>query len=134
MKRKYMLTAALVSAASLALAAEAAKEIALPEALPDIVDWLLASKTASVVKYASVITMVTQVVKLAWTLFGSKIPEKLTGGVVGLVGLATLADQIVAKGAVSGGDWSALAVSVVSTVLAFFGYKVLFSPTARVQR
>ena len=119
--------------AGVALAGEAAKDLVLPQAIPDLIDWLLSSKTASVVKYASVITMVTQIVKTAWVLFGSKIPAKLTAGVVGIVGLATLADQVVAAGGISGSDWSAIAVSVVSTVLAFFGYKVMFSKDSKVQ-
>lgn len=105
-------------------------EIKLPPEIPSLLDWLLANKAVSVVKYASVITMVVQIVKAVSLAFGAKMNEKWSTVMVALIGFATLIEQVTADGVISGGDWSAIIVSFVSTIAAFFGYKILFSPKA----
>lgn len=120
-------------AAGVALAQEL-EPINVPEQVPGLIDWFLASKVVSIVKYSAIITMIVQLIKTAAVLFGGKLPAKATAGVVALVGFLTLWESATADGQINGGDWSALIVSLLSTVGAFFGYKVLFSKTAPVQR
>lgn len=115
------------------LAADELRDLNLPEQTPGLIDWFLASKSVSIVKYAAVVTMVVQLIKTAAMLFGAKLPAKLTPGVVALIGLLGLWEASTADGAINGGDWSALVVALLGTAGAFFGYKVLFSKNAAVQ-
>lgn len=133
MNKKYIFT---TFALALAVGAVFAQEqvINLPQAIPDAVDWLLASKTISVVKYTAAITFVTQVVKALVASFGGKMSPRVTTGLVGLSGLLTLVEQSITDGTIGGTSWSALVVSLIATLAAFFGYKVLFSKDARIQR
>lgn len=108
------------------------KELVLPEQTPGLIDWFLASKAVSVVKYASIITMAVQILKMAAVLFGGKLPAKLTPAVAALMGLLVLWETATADGQINGGDWSALIVAMLATLGAFFGYKVLFSTKAAV--
>ena len=115
-------------AAGCALAADGDLEpVNVPEQVPGLIDWFLASKAVSIVKYSAIITMVVQLIKTAAVLFGGKLPAKATAGVVALVGFLTLWESATADGQINGGDWSALIVSLAATVCAFFGYKLLFS-------
>ena len=88
----------------------------------------------SIVKYSAVITMIVQLIKTAAVLFGGKLPAKATAGVVALVGFLTLWESATADGQINGGDWSALVVALGATVAAFFGYKLLFSSNAPVNK
>ncbi len=121
-------------AAGCALAQEELDPVYVPEQVPGLIDWFLASKAVSVAKYAAIITMIVQVIKTAAVLFGGKLPAKATAGVVALVGLLTLWESATADGQINGGDWSALVVSLAATVAAFFGYKVLFSAQSPVNK
>jgi len=120
-------------AAGVALAQEL-EPINVPEQVPGLIDWFLASKVVSIVKYSAIITMIVQLIKTAAVLFGSKLPPKATAGVVALVGFLTLWESATADGQINGGDWSALIVSLAATVAAFFGYKLLFSSNAPVNK
>ena len=131
-KTAWFMTGAIM-ATGMALAQEL-EPINVPEQVPGLIDWFLASKAVSIVKYSAIITMIVQLIKTAAVLFGGKLPAKATAGVVALVGFLTLWESATADGQINGGDWSALIVSLLSTVGAFFGYKVLFSKTAPVQR
>mgnify|MGYP003601601420 CR=1 FL=1 len=133
MKKTAWFMAGAIMAAGVALAQEL-EPINVPEQVPGLIDWFLASKVVSIVKYSAIITMIVQLIKTAAVLFGGKLPAKATAGVVALVGFLTLWESATADGQINGGDWSALIVSLLSTVGAFFGYKVLFSKTAPVQR
>lgn len=133
-KRKYIVLGLFALAASTVLASEAVKELVLPEQLIELTDWFLANKAVSIVKYAAIVTMVVQVIKSAAMLFGHKLPASVTAGVVALVGFLGLVERVLSDGVISGGDWSALLVSLTGTVGAFFGYKVLFSSEAKVNK
>ena len=122
-----------LAAAGTLLAADELRDLNLPEQIPGLIDWFLASKSVSIVKYAAVVTMVVQLIKTAAVLFGSKLPAKFTPGVVALIGLLGLWEAATADGVINGGDWSALVVALLGTAGAFFGYKVLFSKNAPVQ-
>ena len=133
MKKTWMMAVGMAMAAGLAWGQETATEIALPGQVPGLIDWFLASKAVSIVKYAAVITMVVQILKTAVVLFGGKVPAKLMPGIVALMGLLGLWESVTADGQIDGGDWSALIVAVLGTLAAFFGYKVLFSAKSAVQ-
>ena len=133
MKHTRIIALLALSLLPAALLAEELKSLDLPRAIPEAADWLLAHRTLDVVKYAGVVTLVTQIVKAVVAAFGGKLAPRYTPGIVALVGSLTLVEQTVAKGSVGGSDWSALLVSVIATVAAFFGYKVLFSAKSRVQ-
>lgn len=130
MKKQDLVIGGLVLAAG--VAAAQTNEVAIPGASVDIIDWLLGSKVVSIAKYAAIITMVVQIVKTAAVLFGGKLPPKVTAGVVALVGFLTLWEAATADGAINGGDWSALIVSLAATIAAFFGYKLMFSAKSAV--
>lgn len=131
-KKQTFATLALALAAGALFAQE--EVLNLPQAIPDLADWLLAAKTISVVKYAAAITFTTQVVKALVSSFGGKMSPRVTSGLVGLSGLLTLVEQSITDGTLGGASWSALLVSLIATAAAFFGYKVLFSKDAKVQQ
>lgn len=131
-KTAWFMTGAIM-AAGVALAQEL-EPINVPEQVPGLIDWFLASKAVSIVKYSAIITMIVQIIKTAAVLFGGKLPAKATAGVVALVGFLTLWESATADGQINGGDWSALVVSLAATVAAFFGYKLLFSSNSPVNK
>jgi hypothetical protein len=131
-KTAWFMTGAIM-AAGVALAQEL-EPINVPEQVPGLIDWFLASKVVSIVKYSAIITMIVQLIKTAAVLFGGKLPAKATAGVVALVGFLTLWESATADGQINGGDWSALIVSLAATVAAFFGYKLLFSSNSPVNK
>jgi hypothetical protein len=131
-KTAWFMTGAIM-AAGMALAQEL-EPINAPEQVPGLIDWFLASKALSIVKYSAIITMIVQLIKTAAVLFGGKLPTKATAGVVALVGFLTLWESATADGQINGGDWSALIVSLAATVAAFFGYKLLFSSNSPVNK
>lgn len=131
-KTAWFMTGAIM-AAGVALAQEL-EPINVPEQVPGLIDWFLASKVVSIVKYSAIITMIVQLIKTAAVLFGNKLPAKATAGVVALVGFLTLWESATADGQINGGDWSALVVSLAATVAAFFGYKLLFSSNSPVNK
>lgn len=131
-KTAWFMTGAIM-AAGVALAQEL-EPINVPEQVPGLIDWFLASKVVSIVKYSAIITMIVQIIKTAAVLFGGKLPAKATAGVVALVGFLTLWESATADGQINGGDWSALIVSLAATVAAFFGYKLLFSSNSPVNK
>lgn len=135
MKKQAWMTVGMMLAAGVALAVDGEmKPVNVPEQVPGLIDWFLASKAVSVAKYAAIITMVVQLIKTAAVLFGGKLPAKATAGVVALVGFLTLWESATADGQINGGDWSALIVALGATVAAFFGYKLLFSSNAPVNK
>lgn len=131
-KTAWFMTGAIM-AAGVALAQEL-EPINAPEQVPGLIDWFLASKVVSIVKYSAIITLIVQIIKTAAVLFGGKLPAKATAGVVALVGFLTLWESATADGQINGGDWSALIVSLAATVAAFFGYKLLFSSNSPVNK
>lgn len=131
-KTAWFMTGAIM-AAGVALAQEL-EPINAPEQVPGLIDWFLASKVVSIVKYSAIITMIVQIIKTAAVLFGGKLPPKATAGVVALVGFLTLWESATADGQINGGDWSALITSLAATVAAFFGYKLLFSSNSPVNK
>lgn len=133
MKKQVWIMVGGIMAAGLALAQEL-EPVYVPEQVPGLIDWFLASKAVSIVKYSAIITMIVQLIKTAAVLFGGKLPAKATAGVVALVGFLTLWESATADGQINGGDWSALIVSLAATVAAFFGYKLLFSSNAPVNK
>ena len=135
MKKQAWIMVGGIMAAGLALAQELELEpVNVPEQVPGLIDWFLASKAVSIVKYSAIITMIVQLIKTAAVLFGGKLPAKATAGVVALVGFLTLWESATADGQINGGDWSALVVSLAATVAAFFGYKLLFSSNSPVNK
>ena len=133
MKKQAWMTVGVMLAAGLALAQEL-DPVNVPEQVPGLIDWFLASKAVSVAKYAAIITMVVRLIKTLAVIFGGKLPAKATAGVVALVGFLTLWESATADGAINGGDWSALVVALGATVAAFFGYKLLFSSNSPVNK
>lgn len=109
-------------------------ELVLPSQVPELLDWLLANKAVNVAKYTVIIQAVVQIIKVAAVAFGTKFSEKVTAGMVALVGTLTLVESVLADGQISGSDWSNLFTSVVATVLAFFSYKVVWSAAAPVNK
>jgi hypothetical protein len=134
MKKQAWMVVGMITAAGFALAQDALAPVNVPEQVPGLIDWFLASKAVSIVKYSAIITMIVQLIKTAAVLFGGKLPPKVTAGVVALVGLLTLWESATADGQINGGDWSALIVALGATVAAFFGYKLLFSSNAPVNK
>jgi hypothetical protein len=132
MKKQAWMVVGMITAAGFALAQDALAPVNVPEQVPGLIDWFLASKAVSIVKYSAIITMIVQLIKTAAVLFGGKLPPKVTAGVVALVGLLTLWESATADGQINGGDWSALIVSLAATIAAFFGYKLLFSAKSAV--
>ena len=77
MKKQAWMTVGMMLAAGLALAQEL-DPVNVPEQVPGLIDWFLASKAVSVAKYAAIITMVVQLIKTAAVLFGGKLPTSAT--------------------------------------------------------
>ena len=133
MKKQIGLIIGLVTVAG-AVLADDMRELILPEQTPGLIDWFLASKAVSVAKYAAILTMAVQVIKALVVGLGAKIPAKYTPAVLALVAFVGAWEQATADGRINGQDWSTLIVAILGTIGAFFGYKVLFSTRARVQR
>ena len=84
MKKQAWIMVGGIMAAGIALAQEL-EPVNVPEQVPGLIDWFLASKAVSIVKYSAIITMIVQLIKTAAVLFGGKLPAKATAGVVALV-------------------------------------------------
>lgn len=110
-----------------------ARDLTLPSAVPDLANWALASYTLDVGKYMFYIQGIVQIIKMLVVAAGSKMKPKFTAGLTALVAFGTLlADDILADGMISGEEWGVVVARIISALLAFFGYKVLWSNKAPV--
>ena len=115
--------------------AETIKDITAPGIIPDIVKWLGDSYLSWTVKAAASIIIVVQVLKTLLAAFGASLKGRWVWVANATVGLLSAVATVLADGKLDSGEelWM-LVAGVVAIVAAGFGYRVLFSETARVAR
>lgn len=115
--------------------AEALKDVDAPGFIPDVVRWIGDSYVSWTVKAAASIIVIVQVLKTLLASFGAQLKGRWVWVANALVGLLTAVATVLADGKVDGGEelWM-LVLGLVAVVAAGFGYKVLFSETARLKR
>ena len=118
-----------------AYAQDALVEVGAPGIIPDVVRWVGDSYVSWTVKSAASIIVIVQVLKTLLASFGTQLKGRWVWVANALVGLLAAVGTVLADGKVDGGEelW-VLVLGVVAVVAAGFGYKVLFSETARLKR
>jgi hypothetical protein len=131
----FLATVGAAFAQDVAAVEEVIKEVTAPGIIPDIVRWVGDSYVAWTVKAAMSIIVIVQVLKTLLAAFGTSLKGRWVWAANATMGLLGAIAAVLADGKLDGGEelWS-LVAGVVAIVAAGFGYKVLFSETARVAR
>ena len=131
---KKMIAMFLMVAASAALAAEgefAPKDVTAPSALLDLVDWFVGNRVVQIGSLTSVVVSVVSLLKALAPVLGAKLSGKAAYTLTSVVALLGVIGAAAADGALQGGEFGVIATAIVAVVLAPFGYRLLFSQTAK---
>ena len=131
---KKMIAMFLMVAASAALAAEgefAPKDVTAPSALLDLVDWFAGNRVVQIGGLTSVVVSVVSLLKALAPVLGAKLSGKAAYTLTSVVALLGVIGAAAADGALQGGEFGVIATAIVAVVLAPFGYRLLFSQTAK---
>ena len=130
---KKMIAMFLMVAASAALADDAfvPKDVEVPSALLDIVDWFAGNRVVQIGSLTSVVVSVVSLLKALAPVLGAKLSGKAAYVMVTVVALLGAVGAAVEDGRLTGGEFSVLATAALAVALAPFGYRVVFSQRAR---
>ena len=130
---KKMIAMFLMVAASAALADDAfvPKDVEAPSALLDIVDWFAGNRVVQIGSLTSVVVSVVSLLKALAPVLGAKLSGKAAYILTSVVALLGVVGAAAADGALQGGEFGVIATALAAVVLAPFGYRLVFSQTAK---
>jgi hypothetical protein len=131
---KKMIAMFLMMAATVATAAEgefAPKDVTAPSALLDIVDWFAGSRVVQIGSLTSVVVSIVSLLKALAPVLGAKLSGKAAYTLTSVVALLGVIGAAVSDGVLQGGEFSVVVTAIVAVILAPFGYRILFSQTAK---
>ena len=131
---KKMIAMFLMVAASAAMAAEGEfvpKDVEVPSALLDIVDWFAGNRVVQLGSLTSVVVSVVSLLKALAPVLGAKLSGKAAYVLTSVVALLGVVGAAAADGALQGEEFGVIATAIVAVVLAPFGYRLIFSQTAK---
>lgn len=106
-------------------------DVPAPSALLDVVNWFLGNKVVQIGTLTSVLVSIISLLKALAPVVGAKLKGKSAYILTSAVSLITAVGLAIEDGVLSGSEWSALIVALFVVVLAPFGYRVVFSQTAK---
>ncbi len=130
---KKMIAMFLMVAASAAMAEGefVPKDVEVPSALLDIVDWFAGNRVVQIGSLTSVVVSVVSLLKALAPVLGAKLSGKAAYVLTSVVALLGVVGAAAADGVLQGGEFSVIATALAAVVLAPFGYRLVFSQTAK---
>jgi hypothetical protein len=131
---KKMIAMFLMVAATVATAAEgefAPKDVTAPSALLDLVDWFAGNRVVQIGSLTSVVVSVVSLLKALAPVLGAKLSGKAAYVLTSVVALLGVIGAAVSDGVLQGGEFGVVVTAIVAVILAPFGYRLLFSQTAK---
>lgn len=133
---KKMITMFLMVAATVASAAGdgfAPKDVTAPSALLDLVDWFAGNRVVQIGSLTSVVVSVVSLLKALAPVLGAKLSGKAAYTLTSVVALLGVIGAAASDGVLQGGEFGVIVTAIVAVILAPFGYRLLFSQTAKNQ-
>lgn len=133
---KKMITMFLMGAATVASAAGdgfAPKDVTAPSALLDLVDWFVGNRVVQIGSLTSVVVSVVSLLKALAPVLGAKLSGKAAYTLTSVVALLGVIGAAASDGVLQGGEFGVIVTAIVAVILAPFGYRLLFSQTAKNQ-
>lgn len=133
---KKMITMFLMGAATVASAAGdgfAPKDVTAPSALLDLVDWFVGNRVVQIGSLTSVVVSVVSLLKSLAPVLGAKLSGKAAYTLTSVVALLGVIGAAASDGVLQGDEFGVLVTAIVAVILAPFGYRLIFSQTAKHQ-
>lgn len=130
---KGLITLFLMLVASVSFGADefVPKDIVVPGALQNVVDWLVGNRAWVIGSTALVLMGVVNLVKTVGPMLGSKLTGRKAFIYTSVLALVTAFGLAIEDGAVSGNEFTMLATFVAAAIVAPFGYRIAYSEAAK---
>lgn len=130
---KKMIAMFLMVAASAALADDAfvPKDVEVPSALLDLVDWFAGNRVVQIGSLTSVVVSAVSLLKALAPVLGAKLSGKAAYTLTSVVALLGVIGAAASDGVLQGDEFGAVVTAIVAVILAPFGYRLIFSQTAK---
>ena len=131
---KKMIAMFLLVAATAATAAEGEfvpKDVTVPSALLDLVDWFVGNRVVQIGSLTSVVVSVVSLLKALAPVLGAKLSGKAAYTLTSVVALLGVIGAAASDGVLQGDEFGVVVTAIVAVILAPFGYRLLFSQTAK---
>lgn len=133
---KKMMTMFLMGAATVASAAGdgfVPKDVQAPSALLDLVDWFVGNRVVQIGSLTSVVVSVVSLLKSLAPVLGAKLSGKAAYTLTSVVALLGVIGAAASDGVLQGDEFGVIVTAIVAVILAPFGYRLIFSQTAKRQ-
>lgn len=117
--------------ALVAITAGSVQDVDVPSCVTAIVEAISENKAVQLGGFTATIIAVTSLVKVLAPMIGAQLKGKYAYAATAVVTLASVVGLVVGDGVISGDEWAVLLQALAAVAAAPFGYRLLFSGTAK---